>query len=126
MSFEIPNDLKYTESHEWIDISETAVTIGITDFAQDELGDIVFVELPEVGDDIEEGDPFITVESIKAVSDVYAPISGTVIECNESLFDDPEQINAAPYDDGWLVKLDAEVDDTDDLLDNAQYENQIE
>ncbi|MDG5776528.1 glycine cleavage system protein GcvH [Haloarculaceae archaeon H-GB2-1] len=124
MSFDIPDDLYYTESHEWLAESDGTVRIGISDFAQDELGDIVFVELPAEGDDLDVGDAFATVESIKAVSDVYAPISGTVTAANDALLDAPEAINEDPYGDGWLLELDGDL--TDDLLDADDYAAQIE
>jgi glycine cleavage system H protein len=103
---ELPGDLKYTKEHEWLRQEEDgSVTIGITDHAQSALGDLVYVELPEVGQDIEIGGEMAVVESVKAASDVYAPIGGTVTEVNEELVDDPEKINADPYGDGWIVRL---------------------
>lgn len=102
----IPADLKYTESHEWVrDDGDSVVTIGITDHAQSLLGDLVFVEVPEVGAGFTEGDPCAVVESVKAASDVYAPLEGEVIEVNETLADSPESINDSPYEDGWIYKL---------------------
>ena len=102
---DFPEEYKYTEDHEWVSLEGDIVTVGITDFAQDQLGDVVFVELPEVGDELQSGKPFGVVESVKAVSDVYAPVSGEVIEVNEVLPDDPETINQSPYDDGWMLKV---------------------
>jgi glycine cleavage system H protein len=99
----VPAQLKYSEEHEWAKIEGTRVTIGITDFAQGELGDIVFVELPELGDVIQFGDPFGSVESVKTVSELYAPVSGKVIEVNAALVDGPEKVNEAPYGDGWMI-----------------------
>ena len=93
----LPNDLKYSEDHEWVKIDENTVTIGITDFAQDELGDIVFVELPEEGDDITQGESFGSVESVKTVSELYAPLNGKIVEVNEELEDSPELVNESPY-----------------------------
>ena len=103
---ELPGDLKYTKEHEWLRQEEDgSVTIGITDYAQSALGDLVYVELPEVGQDVESGGEMAVVESVKAASDVYAPIGGTVTAVNEVLADDPEKINADPYGDGWIVRL---------------------
>jgi glycine cleavage system H protein len=101
----IPDDRQYTRSHEWVLAEEGTVTIGITDHAQEELGDVVFVELPDVGDTIGAGDSFGTVESVKAVSDLYTPVGGEVVEINSSLEDAPEKINDDPYGEGWIVKL---------------------
>ena len=103
---DLPGDLKYTKDHEWLRQEEDgSVTIGITDHAQEALGDLVYVELPEVGQDLETGGEMAVVESVKAASDVYAPVSGNVIAVNEDLADDPEKINADPYGDGWIVRL---------------------
>lgn len=103
---EIPNDLRYAKSHEWVrDNGDGTATIGISDFAQDELGDVVFVELPEVGTELEAGGDFGVVESVKAASDIYSPVSGEVIEANTLLEDNPETINESPYEEGWLVKI---------------------
>ncbi|MEX2415946.1 MAG: glycine cleavage system protein GcvH [Paenibacillaceae bacterium] len=99
----VPAQLKYSEEHEWAKLEGTRVTIGITDFAQGELGDIVFVELPEVGDVIQFSDPFGSVESVKTVSELYAPVSGKVIEVNSALVDAPEKVNESPYEDGWMI-----------------------
>ena len=102
---DFPEELKYTKEHEWVSVEDDIVTIGITDFAQDQLGDVVFVELPEVGDTLEEGKTFGVVESVKAVSDVYAPVTGEVIEINEALPDEPEALNNSPYEEGWMIKI---------------------
>ena len=103
---ELPGDLRFTEEHEWLRKEEDgSVTIGITDHAQSALGDLVFVELPEVGQELEAGGEMAVVESVKAASDVYAPVSGTVLEVNSALTDDPEKINADPYGEGWMVRL---------------------
>ncbi|MDH5019632.1 glycine cleavage system protein GcvH [Halobacterium rubrum] len=123
MSFDVPDDLQYLESHEWID-PETG-RVGISDFAQDELGDVVFVELPGVGDDLEAGGEFGVVESIKAVSDIYAPVSGEVTAVNEDLADQPELVNEDPFGDGWLVELDFDDADLEDTLDADEYHDQI-
>ncbi|RME39908.1 MAG: glycine cleavage system protein GcvH [Deltaproteobacteria bacterium] len=120
---EFPEELKYTEEHEWAMVEDDIVTVGITDFAQDALGDVVFVELPEVGTQVEAGKPFGVVESVKAVSDIYAPVSGEVIEVNEELPDSPELVNTSPYEDGWMIKI--RLNDTselDKLLDADAYE----
>lgn len=121
---ECPEELRYTEEHEWVLVEDELVTVGITDFAQDQLGDVVFVELPEVGTLVEVGKPFGVVESVKAVSDIYAPISGEVVEINEELPDTPELINTSPYEDAWMIKIRptnrAELDDlmsAEDYLD---------
>ncbi len=103
---ELPGDLQYTNEHEWLRQEEDgSVTIGITDHAQSALGDLVYVELPEVGQDLEAGGEMAVVESVKAASDVYAPVSGSVLAINDELSDDPEKINADPYGDGWIVRL---------------------
>jgi len=103
---ELPGDLLFTEEHEWLRREEDgSVTIGITDHAQSALGDLVYVELPEVGQDVDEGGEMAVVESVKAASDVYAPIGGNIVAVNESLADDPETINSDPYDDGWIVRI---------------------
>ncbi|NIC00183.1 glycine cleavage system protein GcvH [Halobacterium sp. R2-5] len=123
MSFEVPDDLYYLESHEWID-PETG-RVGISEFAQDELGDVVFVELPAVGDELDREEEFGVVESIKAVSDIYAPVSGEVTAVNDALEDEPELVNDDPFGDGWLVELDFEEADLEDLLDADEYADQI-
>jgi len=113
---ELPGDLKYTKEHEWLRKEEDGtVTIGITDHAQSALGDLVYVELPEVGQDVESGGEMAVVESVKAASDVYAPISGSVVAVNEVLSDDPEKINADPYGDGWIVRLQPSDNDSDSM-----------
>jgi glycine cleavage system H protein len=126
MSFDIPDDRRYMESHEYAARDDGTVRVGITDFAQDELGDVVFVELPDVGDDVTHGDAFGVVESIKAVSDLYAPVSGEVTAVNEDLFDAPELVNEDPYGDGWMleVTLDDESE-LDALLSAEEYEAQV-
>jgi glycine cleavage system H protein len=101
----VPEELQYTRSHEWVRTEGDTATIGITDHAQDELGDIVYVELPEQGDTFDAGEPFGTVESVKAVSDLYTPVGGEIVEVNEALDDSPEKINEDPYGDGWIIKL---------------------
>lgn len=119
---EFPEELKYTEEHEWVMVEDDLVTVGITDFAQDSLGDIVFVELPEVGMKVEAGKAFGVVESVKAVSDIYSPITGEVVEVNEELPDTPEILNTSPYEDGWMVKIRlSDPSELDDLLDADAY-----
>jgi glycine cleavage system H protein len=125
--FDIPDDLRYVESHEWIRPDDGPVRVGISDFAQDELGDVVFVELPEEGDELTQGEAFGVVESIKAVSDIYAPVSGAVVAVNEALFDRPELLNDDPYGEGWLLELDPADDaEFDELLTSDEYRDQIE
>jgi len=126
MSFNIPDDRRYMESHEYAARDGDAVRVGISDFAQDELGDVVFVELPDVGDAVTYDEAFGVVESIKAVSDLYAPVSGEVTAVNEDLFDAPELVNDDPYGDGWMleVSLDDESE-LDDLFSADEYEEQI-
>ena len=120
----IPEELQYTRSHEWVRIENDTATVGISDYAQDELGDIVFVELPEEGATLEAGDSFGTLESVKAVSDLYAPVGGEVVEVNEALNNSPEKINEDPYGDGWIAKL--SVSGEGDLLSATDYERLLE
>ena len=120
----VPEELQYTRSHEWVRTEDDTATIGITDYAQEELGDIVYVELPEEGATFDAGDSFGTVESVKAVSDLYTPVGGEVVEVNEALSDNPEKINEDPYGDGWIVKL--RVSDEGDLLSASDYEQLLE
>lgn len=124
---DFPEELKYTEEHEWVMIEDDVVTIGITDFAQEQLGDVVFVELPEEGDSLETGKSFGVVESVKAVSDVYAPFNGEVVEVNDSLPDEPEVLNTSPYEDGWMVKIKlSDGADLSELMDAAAYMDFVE
>jgi glycine cleavage system H protein len=116
-----PSDLKYAKTHEWIREEDGLIVIGLTDFAQDQLGDIVFVGLPEVGDAVEVGDSFADVESVKAVSDIYSPVSGVVAEVNEELLDAPEAVNGDPYG-AWLIKVKDVTDEEEGLLDADAYE----
>jgi len=126
MTNEIRNDLKYTDTHEWLKIKGDTALIGITDYAQSELTDIVFAELPEVGKELKKGDELCVVESVKSVSEIYAPISGKVVGVNEKLEDTPETINESPYDDGWLVELEIkDKGELDDLLDAESYKEKI-
>ncbi|CAD2077704.1 Glycine cleavage system H protein [Jeotgalicoccus aerolatus] len=123
----LPQDLKYSEDHEWIKVDGNTATIGITDFAQSELGDIVFVELPEEGDDISTGDSFGSVESVKTVSELYAPVSGKVVAVNEELEDSPELVNENPYEGAWMLKVEiSDAGELDNLLDAAAYQAVIE
>jgi len=120
---EFPEELKYTEEHEWVMVEDELAVIGISDFAQDALGDVVFVELPEVGTVLEAGKAFGVVESVKAVSDIYAPISGTVEEINEDLLEAPEIINTSPYEDGWMIKIRMDdASEADKLMDAEAYQ----
>jgi glycine cleavage system H protein len=119
---EAPPGLKYSKEHEWVATEESVATIGITDHAQEQLGEIVYIELPSVGEKVSKDDPFGVVESVKAVSDIYAPVSGTVVEVNEDLPESPEVVNEDPYGDGWLIKVKvSDPDDFDDLMDNDEY-----
>jgi glycine cleavage system H protein len=111
----------YTESHEWVSVDDSVATIGITDFAQAQLGDVVFLELPRVGKLLEAGDSFGVVESVKAASDLYSPVAGTVLEVNESLNAHPEHVNSDPYGSGWLLKVQLNGDLGERLLDEAGY-----
>jgi len=127
MSFDVPDDRRYLDTHEWVRTTGETAEIGISDFAQDELGDVVFVELPDEGAELTAGEDFGVVESIKAVSDVYAPVSGTVTAVNDRLQDEPELLNEDPYGDGWMLEVDlADESELDDLLSPADYRDQIE
>ena len=123
----IPIDLLYTKEHEWLNEKEGDVIIGITDFAQSQLGDIIFLELPDIGDKIIAGEPFGEVEAVKTVSELYAPVNGTVIEVNDDLEDSPGKVNQDCYGEGWIIKI--KLDGTiekDNLLDHQVYANLIE
>ncbi|MFE7597481.1 glycine cleavage system protein GcvH [Streptomyces sp. NPDC057494] len=122
-----PDHLKYTKDHEWVEkTGGKRVRVGVTDFAQKQLGDIVFVDVPTVGRDVESGEPFGTLESVKSVSELYAPLSGRVVTVNPDLEGDPENINTDPYGDGWIVEIDVTGTGTPDgLLDAAQYRRHI-
>ncbi len=124
---EFPEGLKYTKEHEWVLVEDRTATIGITEYAQQELGDIVYVELPELGEKIVKDDPFGAVESVKAVSDIYAPVSGTVIEVNDTLPDSPETINDDAYGDGWMIKVEmSDADDLKDLMSAEEYAEYVD
>ncbi len=114
----IPSELKYTKDHEWIKIEENIATVGITDFAQGELGDIVYVDVDTLDDTVAEGEVFGSVEAVKTVSDLFMPLTGEVIEFNETLEDEPELVNTDPYDKGWMIKI--------DILDSSQIENLLD
>ena len=124
---ELPGDLLYTNDHEWLRREDDgSVTIGITDHAATALGDLVYVELPEVGQDVEAGGEMAVVESVKAASDVYAPVAGSVAAVNEELSDEPEKINADPYGDGWIVRLEIEGLDESELMSPAAYQQLLD
>jgi glycine cleavage system H protein len=124
---EFPDDLKYTKEHEWTRIDGMRVVVGITDFAQEDLGDVVFVELPQQGTMVEADAPFGVVESVKAVSDLFSPISGTVVEVNSELEDKPELVNDSPYGDGWMIVIEASnAAELGGLLNAADYQTYIQ
>ena len=121
-----PNHLFYTKEHEWAQFNDNEVIIGITDYAQSQLGDVIFLELPNVGEEIIIGDSFGEIEAVKTVSELFSPITGTIIAVNESLEDSPELVNSNPYDDGWLIKVSpAKPEEKDDLMDFLSYEEII-
>ena len=123
---EIKDDLKYSSEHEWVKVEGENVSVGITDHAQDSLGEIVFVELPQVGDTLEKSSIFGAVESTKSVSDLYSPIAGTVLEVNSSIENEPDLINSSPYDKGWMIKITpSSSSDLDKLLSSEEYKNLI-
>jgi glycine cleavage system H protein len=122
----IPEDLKYTKDHEWIRVEGETAIVGITDFAQGELGDIVYVEVETIDEDVTKDEVFGTVEAVKTVSDLFMPLSGTVIEFNEKLDDEPELVNSDPYGEGWMVKVQlSDLEEITDLLDAAAYKTLI-
>jgi glycine cleavage system H protein len=124
---EFPEGLKYSKEHEWVLVEDKVAIIGITEFAQHELGDVVYVELPEIGEKVVKDDPFGAVESVKAVSDVFAPVGGTVVEINDTLPENPETINDDPYGDGWMIKVEmTDKDDLKDLMSAEEYAEYIE
>lgn len=129
MALEFPDDLKYLDTHEYarVDEDDAIVTVGISAFALDQLGDIVFLELPDVGDTVEKGETFGTVESVKAVEDLKSPVDGDVLERNEAIVESPEQIADDPYGDAWLIKIKAEnLEDLDDAMTADEYREQVE
>ena len=126
MADEVRDDLKYSDSREWVKVNGDIATVGITDHAQKELTDIVFVEFPEVGKQMNRGDELCVVESVKSVSETYAPVTGEIVEVNEALEDSPESINSSPYDDGWLVKIKmADASEVDEMMDAAAYKEKF-
>jgi len=123
---EFPDDLKYSKEHEWVLVEGSVATIGITDYAQEQLGDIVFVELPALGDKVSKEDAFGVVESVKSVNDVYAPISGKVLEVNDDLPENPEMVNDDPYGDGWMIKIElADEEELEDLMTAEEYKDYV-
>ena len=122
-----PEDLKYSEEHEWLRLDGDTAIIGITHFAQDSLGDVVFVELPEVGADVKQFEKMGEIESVKAVSDLYSPVGGKVIEINDSLTDSPELVNDSPYEDGWMLKVEvADSSEIERLMSASEYDTLVE
>ncbi len=119
----VPDDRKYTQEHEWVLIEDGVATIGVTDFAAGELGDVVFVELPETGSEFSQGDTVGTIESVKAVADLYLPVSGEIVAINEAVVDSPELVNSDPLEDGWLLKVKMnDITEADQLLDAGAYD----
>lgn len=126
MSSLIPKELKYTEDHEWVKVDGDTATVGITDHAQSELGDIIFIEFPEINDLFERMEPFGTIEAVKTVADLFSPLNGKIIEINKELEDSPELVNSDPYGKGWIVKVSVDkLDQLNDLLSSESYENHI-
>ena len=126
---EVPSDLKFLDSHEWVKVDESTVIVGISDHAQNELGEVVFVELPAIGDEFVSGDEAAVVESVKAASEVYTPLSGEVIEVNEALEESPELVNTSPYEDGWFFKLrvsDENLGSIDSLMTAEEYSSMLD
>ena len=122
----IPNDLKYTKEHEWVRIDDNILTVGITDYAQSELGDIIFIEFPELNQLISKDEPFGAIEAVKTVADLFAPVTGKVLEINQALEDSPELVNSDVYGEGWIVKITCtNGSELDDLLDSKKYQEMI-
>ncbi|PWA12018.1 glycine cleavage system protein GcvH [Pueribacillus theae] len=122
----LPNDLRYSDEHVWVKVEGNNVRVGITDFAQSELGDIVFVELPEVGAEVEADEPFGSVESVKTVSELYAPVNGKVVEINEDLDDSPEFVNESPYEKAWMIVIEpTNMSEVDELMSAEDYEKMV-
>jgi glycine cleavage system H protein len=120
----IPEDLHYSKDHEWVRVEGKVAVIGITDYAQDSLGDVVYVEVPKTGDEFAANEPFGSVESVKAVSEVFSPVSGKVVGVNETLNDEPEKVNQDPYGDGWMIRIEmSNSGEVDSLLTAAEYED---
>ncbi len=122
----IPSDLLYTKDHEWIKIEHGIATVGITDYAQGELGDIIFIELPEIGDSVQAEDSIGTIEAVKTVADIYSPMNGEILEVNINLEDNPDCINTDPYDSGWIIKLNNFTNNDDNYLTPDQYKSLIQ
>jgi len=122
----IPSDLLYTKNHEWIKIENGIATVGITDYAQGELGDIIFIELPEIGDSVQAEDSIGTIEAVKTVADIYSPMNGEISEVNIYLEDNPDSINTDPYDSGWIIKLNRFTNNDDHYLTPDQYKSLIQ
>ena len=123
----IPADLKYTQDHEWIRVDGNVAVVGITDFAQGELGDVVFIEIETEDEELDKGETFGTVEAVKTVSDLFMPVGGKVVEVNEALADEPEVVNKDPYGGGWMIKVEIkDVSELDDLMSAEEYEKMIE
>jgi len=122
----IPSDLLYTKDHEWIKIENGIATVGITDYAQGELGDIIFIELPEIGDSVQAEDSIGTIEAVKTVADIYSPMNGEILEVNINLEDNPDSINTDPYDSGWIIKLNNFSNNNDNYLTPDQYKSLIQ
>ena len=126
MSGEVPENLKYAKTHEWVDVKGDIARVGITDHAQSELTDIVFVELPDIGREVKQGDEICVVESVKSVSEIYAPVSGKIVKTNKELEDSPEKINQSPYEEGWLVEIEmSNPDELSNLLSAEDYKKII-
>ncbi len=119
---DVPKELRYSSEHEWVAVEEGIARVGITDYAQDQLGDVVYVELPEVGTAVQKEEPFGVIESVKAVSDIFSPVSGTVVEVNVDLPSSPEMVNDDPYGDAWMIGIQiSEPDELEDLMDAEEY-----
>ena len=124
---EIPKGLRYSQEHEWVAVEDDIATVGVTDYAQEQLGDVVYVELPEVGAQVTKDEPFGVVESVKAVSDIFAPVSGTVTEVNKPLPDSPETVNEDPYGDAWMIRVEmSDPGELEDLMSAEEYRTFLE
>lgn len=124
---QVKSDLRYSKTHEWVKVDGDTVTMGVSDFAQSELGDITYLELPEPGESVTQSEPLGVIESVKAASDIYSPVSGEIVEANDNVVDAPESVNASPYDDAWLVKIRmSDPSELDNLMDGAAYEKFVE
>lgn len=124
---EIKSDRRYTKSHEWVKVDGDTVTMGVSDFAQSELGDITYLELPEPGETVTRSEPLGVIESVKAASDIYSPVTGEIVEANDQVVDAPESVNSSPYDDAWLVKIKlSDPSQVDELMDSDAYEKFVE